>query len=77
MLVFAYKYGHNPEECLLKSANAGGENVNRSAVLGFLLGLAHGDQGWPAHLKEGLVESAAYETEISAFSEKFVPRGGI
>jgi hypothetical protein len=44
VLVFAYKYGHEPETCLLKSVNAGGENVNRSAVLGFILGLAHGER---------------------------------
>jgi hypothetical protein len=53
---------------------SGGENVNRSAVLGFLLGLAHGEACWPKHLKEGLVETVAYEKEIAAFSDKFAPR---
>lgn len=77
MLVFAYKYGHNPEECLLKSVNAGGENVNRSAVLGFLLGLAHGEACWPKHLKVGLVETVAYEKEIAEFSDKFSPQADL
>ncbi len=48
--------------------------MNRSAVLGFLLGLAHGEACWPKHLKEGLVETVAYEKEIAAFSDKFAPR---
>jgi ADP-ribosylglycohydrolase len=46
MLFFAYKYGHDPENCLLKSANAGGENVNRGNVLGALLGTVHGVNAW-------------------------------
>jgi hypothetical protein len=50
--------------------------VNRSAVLGFLLGLAHGEAGWPKHLKEGLVESTTYEKEITDFSGKFAPEQG-
>jgi hypothetical protein len=30
LLFFAYKYGENGEEAILKSANAGGENVGRA-----------------------------------------------
>jgi hypothetical protein len=55
----------------------GGENVSRSAVLGFLLGLAHGEAAWPKHLKEGLGESAAYQKEIAEFAEKFAPQGDL
>ena len=73
MLIFAYKYGHDPESCLLKSVNAGGENVNRSAVLGFLLGLAHGEKAWPKRLRDGLVQSVSYEEEIAQFSDRFCP----
>ncbi len=71
VLVFAYKYGHEPEMCLLKSVNAGGENVNRSAVLGFILGLAHGEQAWPVRLKNGLVQSGPYQDEIREFANAF------
>ena len=38
MLKIAYKYADDPKAALLASANAGGENVNRSAILGALMG---------------------------------------
>lgn len=48
LLFFAYKYGHSVEEAILASANAGGENVARGALLGALVGAQHGFAGFPA-----------------------------
>jgi hypothetical protein len=74
LLVFAYKYAQDPVGCLLKSANAGGENVNRSAVLGALIGAAY---GWDVlktlrfedgvSLVEGLVAAGDIETQVQNF----------
>ena len=47
MLLFAYRYAHSFEECILASANAGGENVARGALLGALLGAQYGMQSPP------------------------------
>lgn len=74
MLLFAYKYGHDIEKCLLASANAGGENVNRGSVLGALLGAAHGYDAikekapW---MIEGLVAREEIEKEADAFLNSY------
>ena len=49
---FAYKYD-GMESGLLASANAGGENVARGAILGALYGAASGMGGVPQHLITG------------------------
>jgi ADP-ribosylglycohydrolase len=54
MMLLAYKYADNPNVALLKGANAGGENVNRNACLGALMGAAHGFDKWDKSLIEGL-----------------------
>ena len=41
-LLMAYKYADSPEHAVLASANAGGENVNRNALLGAIMGAGHG-----------------------------------
>ena len=43
-LLMAYKYADSPERAVLASANAGGENVNRNALLGAIMGAGHGAQ---------------------------------
>ncbi|CAD7937702.1 unnamed protein product [Amoebophrya sp. A25] len=72
MLVFAYKYADDPVKALLASANAGGENVNRSAILGALMGAAHGagnfeDSSRMKNLQRGLFNADAYEQEVEKF----------
>lgn len=67
MLHFAYKYGGDFESCLLANTNVGGENVARGQTLGALIGCAFGASRIPAHLKEGLVDSANIAREIDAF----------
>jgi len=54
-LVMAYKYADSPERAVLASANAGGENVNRNALLGAIMGAGHGMSGWPGWMVDGLV----------------------
>lgn len=69
MLIFLYKYADDPLECLLKSVNAGGENVARTACLGFLVGAAYGDQAWEKHpwLFAELKDSESISNEIDSF----------
>jgi len=67
LIHFAGKYADNFEEALLANANCGGENVHRGCVLGAVLGAYHGEKGIPAHLKDGLHDSAAIRKEIEAF----------
>ena len=65
-MYFAYKYD-GMEEGLLASTNAGGENVARGATLGALYGAAGGMKAIPAHLKAGLHNHDAIETEIERY----------
>jgi ADP-ribosyl-[dinitrogen reductase] hydrolase len=77
-LVFAYKYGQlspeidRAEEILLASANAGGENVARGALLGALYGAAMGYDGISTPLKTGLYSSHEYEQDIYKFVDIYV-----
>eukprot|EP01039_Chlorochromonas_danica_P007473 gene7473-8263_t len=65
LLHFAYKYAESPEEAILANANAGGENVARGALLGALLGAAHGVQGFPKWAFE-LEDYEKIQSEIDA-----------
>jgi hypothetical protein len=42
MLFMLYKYADSLEKGILANANAGGENVARGAIIGFLLAANHG-----------------------------------
>lgn len=68
LIYLAAKNHYVPETALLANANVGGDNVHRGAVLGLLVGAASADE-FPAHLSEGLLESAPIAGEIEAFSE--------
>ncbi|CAE8584913.1 unnamed protein product [Polarella glacialis] len=68
LLHFAFKYGAaSPIEALLASANAGGENVHRGAVLGALVGASGGIHALPEEFRKGLVHHDQLESEISDF----------
>lgn len=54
LLHFAFKYADSPEQAVLASANAGGENVARGGLLGAIMGAAHGTEKWPTWSQEGL-----------------------
>lgn len=65
LLYFIARYGESSDigATLLRSVNAGGENVARGASLGFILGAAHGLDAlgdWP----RGLHDSASIASEI-------------
>ena len=72
MLFIVYKYADSFEKAILASANAGGENVARGAILGCLLGAAHGFQSIPEWAKEGLYNKTEIENEITSFMKLFV-----
>lgn len=74
MLHFAYKYADSPEQALLANANVGGENVARGAVLGAVMGAAHGVQGFPDALRRGLLHHDAIAAEIDAFAAALAER---
>lgn len=58
LLFMVYKYADSFEKAVLASANAGGENVARGAILGCLLGAAHGFKSIPQWAVEGLFNKA-------------------
>ena len=53
------KYAGEPEEGLVANTMVGGDNCYRGAVLGALLGAAHGPDGWPRRWREGLLTEPA------------------
>jgi ADP-ribosyl-[dinitrogen reductase] hydrolase len=71
LLYFAYKYGDDYERMLLASANAGGENVARGALLGALAGARFGLSGTPSRLREDLLLHRDIEGESTAFAAAF------
>jgi len=77
MLHLAYKYSDSPEAALLANTNTGGENVARGAVLGAVMGAAHGMKGLPEHLVTGLVAHEEIKTEIEAFVSFLAAKGGV
>jgi len=81
LLHTVYKYGDlseggqlPAERALLASANAGGENVAKTSLLGALLGAKYGLAGLPVHLKEGLLNGKDIRREAEAFAEAFLAR---
>ena len=56
VIYLALKYHHDPEKALIVNTNLGGDNAGRGAVLGALLGAAHGLEGFPIRWIRGLRE---------------------
>jgi ADP-ribosyl-[dinitrogen reductase] hydrolase len=52
----ALKYHHDPERALIVNTNLGGDNAGRGAVLGAMLGAAHGIDYFPDRWIRGLKE---------------------
>ena len=73
MLMLAYKYADSLEKALLASANAGGENVNRNALLGGIMGASKGMSEEVKRLLEGLVEKDALVEEVEEFAAFSTP----
>jgi ADP-ribosylglycohydrolase len=55
VVYLALKYHHDPQKALIANTNLGGDNAGRGAVLGALLGAAHGTVGFPDTWVKGLV----------------------
>jgi ADP-ribosylglycohydrolase len=55
VLYLALKYHDDPEAALIANTNLGGDNAGRGAVLGALMGAAHGVAGFPARWVDNLV----------------------
>ena len=56
VIYLALKYHHDPEKALIVNTNLGGDNAGRGAVLGALLGAAHGIEKFPDRWLSGLTE---------------------
>jgi hypothetical protein len=69
MLMFAYKYAGSLEKALLASANAGGENVNRNALLGGIMGASTGMNEETKRLLDGLAMKDEIVKEVEEFSK--------
>ena len=67
LLYLAENDGLDFESTLLANANAGGDNVHRGMVLGLIVGAAHDEI--PDHLRQGLNDYEALQSEIVAFAE--------
>lgn len=67
MLHFAYKYNDDIKTALLAGANAGGENVNRNALLGAVMGAAHGFENIDKSQIKGLSDWNNIEKDIDVF----------
>lgn len=68
-LMLAYKYADSLEEALLASANAGGENVNRNALLGGIMGASTGMTSEIEALLKGLVYREKIIPEVEQFAK--------
>jgi ADP-ribosyl-[dinitrogen reductase] hydrolase len=55
VVYLALKYHDDPENALIANTNLGGDNAARGAVLGALLGAAHGVEKFPDRWIDGLV----------------------
>jgi len=71
VLYLAARYAGDFEGALVANTNVGGDNCHRGAVLGAILGAAHGMGAIPPRWLAGLAERAALETEIEAFTARF------
>jgi len=67
MLKFAHKYADDPKKALLAAANSGGENTNRNALLGAVVGAAHGFDGLDKSLVTGLTSHDQIQKDVDAF----------
>lgn len=72
LLFYAYKYSENMEEMLLASANGGGENVSRGALLGALAGIHFGFSGIKKDFIDGLVEKKGILNEVDEFIKVYI-----
>jgi len=72
-LMLAYKYADSLEKALLASANAGGENVNRNALLGGIMGASTGMTKEVERLLDGLVMKNDLIKEVEMFSNIQTP----
>jgi ADP-ribosylglycohydrolase len=68
----ALKYQDDPRRAMLESANAGGDNAARCAMIGTWLGALHGVQGLPA----GWRDKVNAKNEIESCIEKIVQKVG-
>lgn len=71
VLYLAARYFDDFEAAQIASANAGGDNCHRGAVLGAILGTALGFEAIPARWIRGLRARADLEAEIEAFIARF------
>ncbi len=72
MLFYAYKYSNDMEKMLLASANGGGENVSRGALLGALAGAHFGFSNFKSELVNDLVEKENILNEAEEFIKIFL-----
>jgi ADP-ribosylglycohydrolase len=55
IIYLCLKYHDDPERALVVNTNLGGDNAGRGAVLGALMGAAHGMEGFPKRWIEMLL----------------------
>ena len=70
-LLLCYRYADSPEQAVLKNAMAGGASCGRGAIIGALLGAAHGQKKWPFWATDGLIEREQIFEEMEEFFQEF------
>jgi ADP-ribosyl-[dinitrogen reductase] hydrolase len=69
----ALKYQDDPQRAILESANAGGDNAARGAMIGTWLGALHGVDGIPAKWRE----KVSAKSEIDRCIDRIVKKAGL
>ena len=65
VVYLALKYHDDPEKALVVNTNLGGDNAGRGAVLGAIMGAAHGTKKFPDHWLNGLTEPLPALTKVA------------
>ena len=65
VIYLALKYHQDPEKALIVNTNSGGDNAGRGAVVGALMGAAHGEKKFPNHWLSGLKEPLPELTSVN------------
>lgn len=75
-LYFALRYADSPERALVANADCGGDSAARGAVIGALLGAAHGEEGLPPRWLATLNSRPRVDALLSQLEARAGGQGG-
>jgi hypothetical protein len=74
ILYSAYKYSDNPAMALKINANLLGDSTSRGALLGAILGVAHGVEVWSSDLVDGLKNLPRFKRALNIFWSEYLSK---